>query len=56
MIDGRGQAMVKKGQETRAKVKKYVESNPRALRQDACKALGISRLTLRKHLKALGLE
>jgi len=56
MIDGRGMAMVRKGEETRAKVKKYVESHPKALRQDVCKALGISRITLRKHLKALGLE
>jgi predicted ArsR family transcriptional regulator len=56
MIDGRGKAMVKKGEETQAKVKKYVDSHPQALRQDICKALGISRLTLRKHLKALGLE
>lgn len=56
MKNMQGQHQVKKGEETRRKVEAYVLANPEALRQDVCAALGITRVTLRKHLKALWLN
>jgi len=56
MRSAQGSHMVKKGLETRGKVKAYIEAHPEALRQDVCRALDITRITLRRHLVALGLN
>jgi hypothetical protein len=53
MKDGRGQHMAKRALETRRKIKEYMKSNPDALKLDVCKAVGITYLTLRKHVEAI---
>ena len=53
MKSGRGLYMKKKGKETRAAIKRYIEKHPNAIKRDVCEALGIGYITLRKHLKEL---
>ena len=53
MIDGRGQYMVKRKEQTTIAIKEYIAANPEALKKDVCNAVGITFTTLRTHLKAM---
>jgi len=56
MKDGRGIRMKELAQKNRQRVKDYSEANPDVIKMDACIALNMSKVTLRNHLKALGLN
>jgi len=53
MIEGRGLHMVERSKKTRQRITKFMEDNPQALKKDLCDCLGISPVTLRKHLQAI---
>ena len=53
MINGTGAHMKKIRAENEERVRKYMEAHPESLMKDACKHLGISGVTLAKHLKAI---
>ena len=53
MIDGRGRHKKKQGEITREKIVSFFEANPTAIQKEACEAIGITRVTLARHLKAI---
>ena len=53
MIDGRGQHMIKRKEQTTIAINEYIAANPTALKKDVCNAVGITFTTLRTHLKSM---
>lgn len=53
--DGRGDYMKNVSKKIREKIIKFVAENPDANKKQCCEHVGISYLTLRKHLKEIEL-
>ena len=54
MKDGRGEHKVIQGRDTLERVRAILIERPELNKGEICKELGIGRITLRKHLLALG--
>jgi predicted transcriptional regulator len=53
--DGRGQSRVALKNEIRKKIVNWFSLNPNSTKNECCASLGISRTTLRNHLKEMGI-
>lgn len=50
---GRGLHKAKEGKKNRERVREYIASHPGCIQKDVAEALGIGRMTVAKHSKAI---
>jgi DNA invertase Pin-like site-specific DNA recombinase len=54
IVDGRGLHKKEEAKRNRERIKQWFKDNPESTKKECCDALGISYLTLQRHLEAIG--